>query len=240
MFKKLSLLFLLAFFIISINSCDNISKDAADSNSGGEEQADNNDEKSNTIKPNALPTLDKSLEMVSTFDEFDHIVEYSRRKKDFAKQGLYRLSSKQGKLLEIATYENDTLHGNRILFYAETGDTQIIESYNRGKFEGEYRVFYPNGNLEQLGVYTANIMEGTWTRFYETGEPMEEVVFVDNNENGPFKEYYQNGHLKAEGYYKDGDNEHGALKMYDEEGELIKTMNCVKGICKTIWKKENK
>ena len=35
--------------------------------------------------------------------------------------------------------------------------------------------------------------------------------------------------------YLDGDNEHGELKLFDEQGVLTKKMNCDKGICRTSW-----
>jgi antitoxin component YwqK of YwqJK toxin-antitoxin module len=68
---------------------------------------------------------------------------------------------------------------------------------------------------------------------------MEEVTFINNMENGPFKEYYKNGQIKWEGNYKDGDNEYGLIQEFNEQGQLIKKMNCgrYKGeyICQTIW-----
>jgi len=77
-----------------------------------------------------------------------------------------------------------------------------------------------------------------WKRYYDSGELMEIVNFVENEENGPFVEYYKNGNKKATGNYLDGDNEHGELELFDEQGELIKKMNCNKGICRTSWTKE--
>ena len=62
----------------------------------------------------------------------------------------------------------------------------------------------------------------------------------DNNENGPFKEYYPNGNIHWEGNYLNGDNEFGILNEYNEQGELIKKMDCDSmAVCKTIWTKEN-
>ncbi|HHS96015.1 MAG TPA: hypothetical protein ENJ45_05440, partial [Phaeodactylibacter sp.] len=52
-------------------------------------------------------------------------------------------------------------------------------------------------------------MQGTWKGYYESGALKEKVEFVDNEENGPFIEFYENGKLKAEGTYRNGDNEHG-------------------------------
>ena len=83
-------------------------------------------------------------------------------------------------------------------------------------------------------------MEGEWKRYYKNKQTREVVLFKNNDENGPFVEYYENGQLKAEGTYKGGDNEDGELKLYDENGVLIKIADCVMGRCKTRWKKEEK
>ena len=227
MLKKTNL-FLIITLAIFFTACD----------SGGRPSpGDDTKVEEGETKPESKSSS-KDLEKVSTVDEYGNIIEYIRRKSDFAKQGRFERANQKGQLLELAHYKNDTLHGVRVLFYEETGDTQIVENYQRGLFEGPYRTYHVNGIIEQEGLYIGSVMDGTWKRFYDTGELQEEVVFRDNNENGPFKEYYENGNLRAEGYYKDGDNEDGSLKLYNEEGELIRTMNCVKGICKTIWKKE--
>jgi antitoxin component YwqK of YwqJK toxin-antitoxin module len=183
--------------------------------------------------------LDNELEVVSMEDDYNNLMEYSRKKADYAKQGLFLRKDSLGRILEAAHYVNDTLHGNRIIFYPETGKRQIVENYTKGNFNGLYQMFHPNGKLEQEGHYINNVMDSIWVRYYDTGQLREEVMFRDNEENGPFKEYHLNGNIKAEGTYRDGDNEHGLLKLFDENGELVKTMNCKNGICKTIWKKED-
>ena len=141
---------------------------------------------------------------------------------------------RKGTWWKKAFYINDTLHGTRIL-YGEKADTQIVENYEMGRFEGPFLAYYENGQLELSGEYADNTMSGEWKRFYKTGELMEVVAFKDNKENGPFIEYYENGNIKAEGEYLDGDHEHGLLKMYNEAGVLVKKMQCDKGICSTIW-----
>jgi antitoxin component YwqK of YwqJK toxin-antitoxin module len=85
-------------------------------------------------------------------------------------------------------------------------------------------------------MYKDGAMEGPWKRYYPSGQLMETVQFSNNEENGPFVEYYENGNLKAEGQYYHGDNEHGLLKLYAENGELIRKMECDSGRCRTIWK----
>lgn len=176
-------------------------------------------------------------EIVEATDANGYLEKFSRNKTTYAKDGLYTKFDPQGKKLEEATFRNDTLHGHRIL-YDEKGDTQIVELYQMGAFEGPYKAYYPNGQLELKGNYEYNSMYGEWKRYYETGELMEVVTFQDNEENGPFFEYHKNGNLQAEGFYRNGDKEHGLLKLYYEDGELKRTMNCENGVCHTIWKSD--
>ena len=80
-------------------------------------------------------------------------------------------------------------------------------------------------------------------RFYQNGQVESIGNYINSKKEGPFEVYYENGQLKAKGTYKttetniDGNKEHGLLEMYDEKGELMKTMNCNLGICLTTWKR---
>jgi antitoxin component YwqK of YwqJK toxin-antitoxin module len=184
----------------------------------------------------ALSSCKSKMEQVENVDSYGYTERYSRDKETFAKEGLYQQYDDKNRLIEEAQYKGDTLHGMRVLYY-EQGDTQIVEHYQYGAFDGPYRVYYESGKLQQEGRYANNEMVGEWERYYENGQLMEKVQFENNMENGPFVEYYENGNLKAEGAYLDGDNEHGELKLYDEQGELMRKMNCKKGICRTVWER---
>ncbi|MCB9272738.1 MAG: toxin-antitoxin system YwqK family antitoxin [Lewinellaceae bacterium] len=177
------------------------------------------------------------VEAVEAKDDYGYTEKYERRKENFARQGLYERFNETGQRVEEAYYENDTLNGLRIL-YSDKGDTQVVETYRMGHFEGPFRSYYESGKLNVEGQYEADVMFGSWKAFYPTGELKEVVTFADNEENGPFVEYWPNGNLKAEGTYRHGDNEHGLLKLYDESGALSRTMNCDNGVCHTIWKAE--
>lgn len=178
---------------------------------------------------------DANIETIEATTEDGYLERFSRRKSDYAREGAYYKLNPEGQIIEFAHYENDTLHGERVLF-DKTGDTLQIEHYHKGAFEGSYRAFYPGGKLHLEGNYVGNTMDGIWKGYYENGQLKETVTFRENEENGPFVEYHPNGQLKTEGYYKGGDKEHGLLKQYNETGKLIKTMNCNSGICRTVWK----
>lgn len=180
----------------------------------------------------------EKTEVIETVNEDGNTERYTRFVKDYAKEGLYTLTSANGIKLEEANYTRDTLNGKRILFY-ESGDTLSIESYVMGIFDGPYREYYSTGNMKSEGTYEGNKMKDKWASYYPNGQVKEIVTFENNEENGPFIEYYQNGNLKAEGSYLNGDSEHGPLSLYNEAGELMRKMECNKGICRTLWLSES-
>lgn len=178
------------------------------------------------------------LKVVEIRNEAGKLIEkYTQNVETQQREGESELYASDGKLLEKSYYKNGQLHGERILYH-ENEKIQVIERYDNGEFKGLYQAYYDNGQLEIEGKYIDGQMNGKWKRYYTSGELMEIVTFVSNYENGPFVEYHKNGKIKTEGKYLDGDNEQGELKMYDEEGMLIRKMDCNKGICKTIWTAE--
>lgn len=175
----------------------------------------------------------EKLQYVESTDEFGVTSKYYQQPESGAREGWLNKFDKENRLVESAYYQHDTLHGNRILFY-DDGDTMTLETYQFGRFDGPFRAWHENGKLEIKGQYRNNAMEGQWRAYYDNGQLKETVTFANNAENGPFVEYFPNGQLKAEGTYRDGDNEHGLLKVYDETGALLRTMMCQMGVCRTI------
>lgn len=179
----------------------------------------------------------KSIKLVEKSDFEGNLEKYGILEETGSFQGRYTKLRPDGTLLEEAYYNNGDLDGLRILYYANQ-DTQIVETHVNGLFHGPYKSFYKGNKLKLQGVYTDNRMQGIWYKYYDTGELMEEVNFVNNLENGPFTEYYKNGQISVQGAYLDGDNEDGELKFFTEEGVHYKTMECNKGLCRTIWRLE--
>lgn len=159
--------------------------------------------------------------------------QYTLRKKDEVKHGPYQKFTLDGALVEEGEYVNGQINGERKK-YSE-GKLVSIETIKDGLFHGPYQSFYPEGGPNSSGTYENDQMVGIWKRYYRNGQLLEEVTFENNLENGPFKEYYDNGNIKAEGTYKNGDQEDGELLLYNEQGQLIRKMNCVEGICRTTW-----
>lgn len=154
---------------------------------------------------------------------------------DSLKHGFYKRYSQGGILLEEANYVEGKLDGERIL-YNNKGIKEVSEIYKSDVLNGPLKEFHENGKLKLLGTYTDNVLAGKVNVFYPTGKLKEEVLFVNNIEEGPFKEFHENGKIKWEGTYRNGDNEFGLLKEYNDTGELIRKMMCdEQAICTTTW-----
>lgn len=176
-----------------------------------------------------------ALETIDAKDEQGRLERYQRRKKDFAKEGLYQKFHPDGKVYHEAHYANDTLHGE-CKYFRPNGTLESVERYAHGVLDGRYEGYYDNKQLQIEQTYVNGALQGLSTVYYPNGQVKEKVMLHDNEENGPFTEYHENGKIKAEGQYtpgEDGPLEQGELKEYDEQGVLIRVANCVNGVCLT-------
>ncbi|NOT36219.1 MAG: toxin-antitoxin system YwqK family antitoxin [Saprospiraceae bacterium] len=151
------------------------------------------------------------------------------------KYGKYEKFDDEGKIFEVANYVNGKLEGEK-RFY-DKGILYSIEHHKNDNFEGPYKIFYPDGQVQMETQYVNNEITGELRSYFSSGKIKEIVFMKANMENGPFIEYYENGNKKAEGNYKpfeEGPREDGLLVMYDSTGALLRKMQCVDGVCNTI------
>jgi antitoxin component YwqK of YwqJK toxin-antitoxin module len=157
--------------------------------------------------------------------------------KDQTYDGPYSKVDSAGVLLEKGNYTKGQLEGIRELYFPD-GKVKVRERYSKGQISDLYEYFFPNGKLELQGEYINGAMYGIWRKYNEDGKLLEEVMMVENEEMGPFTEYYPDGTIQTKGTYLHGPNEDGILNLYDESGQLHKTMLCDSGTCVTTWEKK--
>ena len=183
-----------------------------------------------------------NLTSVEVRNDEGRLIEQYHLDADSIRQGDYVSFHDNGRIFEKSYYKDGSFEGERT-FYYNNDSVEIKEFYENGVLNGPYQTFYKNGQLNLDATFVDGAMEGLVKRYYESGELLEEVTFKDNLENGPFKEYFKNGQVKWEGNYKDGDNEFGIILSYNEDGTLIRKMECgkYKGeyICQTVWTLED-
>lgn len=71
--------------------------------------------------------------------------------------------------------------------------------------EGEWRAWYPNGEMEELGGYLDDVEHGPWSWWYASGAPMARGRFDEGLRVGWWTFWHPNGVVIGEGEYVDGE-----------------------------------
>ena len=116
-------------------------------------------------------------------------------------------------------YQIDENFTGQIIKKYKDGQVKSIENFKNGKLNGEFKEFFENGSLFQIGTFKNGDMKNIKV-FYENGNLKFEQKLKDRK--GKYRGYYPNGILEVEGEVFQGD-EIGLWKYYNEEGNFLKT-----------------
>lgn len=116
-------------------------------------------------------------------------------------------------------YQIDENFAGQVIKKYKNGQVKSIENFKNGKLNGEFKEFFENGSLFQIGTFKNGDMKNIKV-FYENGNLKFEQNLKDRK--GKYRGYYPNGKLEVEGEVFQGD-EIGLWKYYNEEGNLLKT-----------------
>ena len=120
--------------------------------------------------------------------------------KDGKQNGLFQLYTEEGILVDDASFKEGERDGLTKQFYSDTGKLRVLGNYKNGVLAGEFKAYYPNGNLQG------------------------EVTYKNGEMNGEFKEYHENKNIRLSGNYKNSLQE-GEWKSYLEDGTLETIVN---------------
>lgn len=99
-------------------------------------------------------------------------------------------------------------------------ENKIIEyEVVNGMKQGDFNLYYENGNIEIKGQMEKNKNIGMWRYYYESGQVESEGEFVNNLPNNEWKWYYRSGKLREIGKFKNG-KRIGLWNQYDENGNI--------------------
>jgi len=90
-------------------------------------------------------------------------------------------------------------------------------SYRKGEINGEYRSWYPGGQLRETGAYFGKKKAGQWTYFSETGVKLEEVQYSESLKDGISVKYFANGKVAEQRNYTMG-KLNGKFTAFHENG----------------------
>jgi antitoxin component YwqK of YwqJK toxin-antitoxin module len=99
---------------------------------------------------------------------------------------------------------NKPFSGRLFSFFDASKDTAELISYVNGKENGEWKKFYPSGNIKEK-------------RFFEHGQ-----------KTGEYMAWWENGNEQLH-YFFEADEYEGTCKEWNVEGKLVKVMNYKRG-----------
>jgi len=94
----------------------------------------------------------------------------------------------------------------------------------KGKFTGEKKYYWENGNLKASIMYVDGMREGINKNYSRSGKLLSIVPFSQNMINGESKQYYFDGKLNSTINYVN-DTKHGLERWYYENGKLYQVSN---------------
>lgn len=119
---------------------------------------------------------------------------------DQIKDSVWNYYGQDGKLIKVESYRNGEKHGEWKTFSAQTGILLEEERFDNGRLNGPAKIFFINGDLQNL------------------------INYIDGQRNGAFESYYTGNVLSSKGVY------HNNLPIdtwtyYDGDGQLRKTVD---------------
>ena len=99
---------------------------------------------------------------------------------------------------------------------------------SKGRRQGAWRAFYPNGQLRYEGQFKNDKCKGTFRYYDEQGNLKATNEFDKSGERAMNKTYAQNGRIIATGYYLN-QNKEGEWRYYDASSGQLRLVEGNKG-----------
>lgn len=117
------------------------------------------------------------------------------------KHGTYKKLYTNGRIMELAYYENGILASRKTEYYSN-GKVKGSWSYYQGKINGIYTQYDSLGNVLTRSSFANNVQNGR-TYFYHINGKIKSLKTYDNGKKqGTWYDYYNNGKVKRERIYR--------------------------------------
>lgn len=114
--------------------------------------------------------------------------------------GTWEVRREDGTLAAKRSFVDGQRHGEWITF-DKTGEQPVAEQhFDKGKPDGVWKLWYPNGKLRQQHAFKQGKREGVSTEWTEKGDKRAEVTYVDNQLEGPAAFWGPDGKKVAQQY----------------------------------------
>ncbi len=109
----------------------------------------------------------------------------------------------------------------------ECGILTVACNYVNDMLEGEYKQYYPDGQISMVHNYVNNKIHGESIHYFRSGKVSTRSHRINNSLEGETIIYYDNGQPKTICNYKNGDLD-GEFKYYDYNGQLKATYTYIR------------
>jgi antitoxin component YwqK of YwqJK toxin-antitoxin module len=118
--------------------------------------------------------------------------------------------------------------GNWLLYY-ENGNLSSELNYKNGNLEGIWKSYHENGNLDIVSEYKYGKGNGKYQSYYESGKIKQESQQLNDEYDGKSITYHENGNIRTSGTYIKGKIE-GNYKWFREDGTIESSSEFKNGI----------
>lgn len=133
--------------------------------------------------------------------------------RNYQRQGRWKYYSPEGKVIAVANFVNDTIHGFYNEWYGD-GAVFITGTYCMNTKCGNWKTYAPDGTLISDENFVNGQMHGTQLFMFPSGKMREKIV-AENGVIGSRTVWYANGNLQLIENYSKG-LPHGRWVMYAE------------------------
>ena len=139
--------------------------------------------------------------------------------KDGKQNGLFQMYTEDGILIDSGTFKNGERDGLTEQFYNDIGKLRVSANYKNGVLDGEFKAYYPNGNLQGEVIYKNGEMNGEYKEYNENKSIRLSGNYKNNLQDGEWKSYLEDGTLETIVNYKDGEL-NGLKEDYYKNGNV--------------------
>lgn len=129
--------------------------------------------------------FEENVKSFVSYSYYDDRSVNSKTEYNFDMKSIDMITYSDGKILSKtkAKYKGSIQDENMdIDFYENLTKTFIKMKVKKVENGQEVRTFYPNGNLESVGVYKDNILNGEYKEYDESGNLIKEILYKDGVE----------------------------------------------------------
>jgi antitoxin component YwqK of YwqJK toxin-antitoxin module len=123
--------------------------------------------------------------------QLDSLLKY-----DFDNIISYEIYSKDGKLKEVMPLTG------QIIYYNENGKLNFVKSDGVNIEKGEWKFYYKNGQIAEMGNLINSLKTGEWKYYYDNEKPRLIINYRKGIKHGYAQSFFEKGQLKTLGKYK--------------------------------------